>query len=306
MRTRIAGHLASLKACVGALGLGLLVGPAWFGHIRYATPLVHTDDHKDLARQAVRHLVKGKEISKDSDVALHGEDIATGCGMLDLDESDHGKAPGRLEWEYSHMYDPVARRGTDDKNGINALEEFKDWWQRALMHDGIDNAPKAYRFLGYCCHLLQDMAVPSHTHCVSHGLRTRIADNLELVSSSRRFRLREPAGSPYRGDEDMHVAIFIALGRESRGLDPEDPGEVSELYEILAKYYGRPRWTSGMWKGSYRGETYYPYHRFLPSSPKIELADLVTLRNYLMCRAAERSAQLIRHFGDVTGAGDEP
>ena len=175
-----------------------------------------------------------------------------------------------MQWEHSHMYDPVARRGTDDKAEVNAFEEYKDWWQRALVHHGIGNDVKTYRFLGYCCHLLQDMAVPSHTHCVSHGLRPRIADNLELVSSSRRFYLREPAGPPYRGDDRMHLELFTAMGLESRGLDSDGDGDRNELFGILEKYYGRPRWTSGGWRGSYRGESYYPYHRFLPSSPRIE------------------------------------
>jgi hypothetical protein len=292
------------RAVASAARLVLLVSPGWFGHIRYATPIVHTDDHRDLAHQAVRHLIKGKAVARDSQLAMHARDIEEGCGMLDLVESDTGKKPGKLEWEYSHMYDPIAGRGIDDRRTVNALDEFTDWWERALVHVKIGNSGKAYTFLGYCCHLLQDMAVPSHTHCVSHGLRTRIADNLELVSSSRRFHLREPAGPPYRGDDDMHVALFVAMALESRGRDTLDPGEPNEIAEVLKKYYGGPRWTSDGWKGSYRGDPYYPYHRFLPSSPRIELADLVTLRNQLMCSAAERTSQLVMHFADVTGAGD--
>jgi len=304
MKKRYARFFALCGAVFDASRLALLMSPGWFGHIRYATPIVHTDDHKDLARQAVRHVVKGKAVSSNSELAKHARDIETGCGMLDLVESDMGKKPGKLEWEYSHMYDPIGGRGIDDKRTVNALDEFADWWERAMVHLRIDNPVKAYTFLGYCCHLLQDMAVPSHTHCVSHGLRTRIADNLELVSSSRRFHLREPAGPPYDGDADMHRALFIAMALESRGRDTLDPDEPNEIAPILKKYYGGPRWTSDGWKGAYRGDPYYPYHRFLPSSPRIELADLVTLRNRLMCSAAERTAQLIGYFADVTGAGE--
>lgn len=293
---------ATWAAAVQVWGLLTAVSLAWFGHMRYATPIVHRDDHKDLARQAVRHLMREHLVARHSGLASHGEEIAEACGMLDLDESEIAKTPGKLEWEHSHMYDPIARRGSDDKKEVNALDEFSDWWERSLVHYDIGNDPKSYKFLGYCCHLLQDMAVPAHTLCVSHGLRPRIADNLELVSSSRRFTLREPAGAPYRGEEGMHLALFIAMGVESRGMDPEGDGH-NELAGILEKYYGRPRWTAGGWRGSYRGEPYYPYHRFLPSSPKIELADLVTMRNLLMARAAERTAQLLLHFADVTGAG---
>ncbi len=287
-----------------ALRLVVLVTDAWFGHLRYATPLVHADDHKRLTRMALRHLVKSRGIAGDCGLAAHGGDVAAACGMLDLDESDMGKAPGRLRWEHSHMFDPVAGRGADDSSEVNALDEFSDWWRRALMHARIGNHSKAYRFLGYCCHLLQDMAVPAHTYCVSHGLRPRIADNLELVSSAKRFRLREPAGPPYRGSENMHLELFLAMGRESRGMDVEASGGAGELAAVLDKYYSRPRWTSEGWRGRYLGENYYPYHRFLPSSPRIELVDLLTMRNFLMARAAERTAQLLTHFADVTGAGD--
>jgi hypothetical protein len=304
MGTRKDSIFTLMKACARAWTLIALAIPAWFGHMRYATPIVHSDDHKDLARQALRHLMKQREIDKGSPLAKNAELVAASCGMLDLDESEMAKTPGRLTWEHSHMFDPVAMRGTQRGREVNALDEFIDWWHRALMHADIGNAPKAYRFLGYCCHLLQDMAVPSHTYCVSHGLRPRIADNLELVSSSRRFHLRLPAGPPFRGDPDTPSALFIATGRESRGLDPADPQEDNELREILEKYYEEPREESGGWHGAYIGESYYPYHRFLPSSPRIELLDLVTLRNHLMARAAERTAQLIAHFADITRAGE--
>lgn len=45
--------------------------------------------------------------------------------------------------------------------------------------------------------------------------------------------------------------------------------------------------------------------RFLPSSPRIKLGDMVTLRNFLMCRAAERTAQMVHHFALVTGCRKE-
>jgi hypothetical protein len=304
MENRAGSIVTVARVCAQVFGLMALASPVWFGHMRYATPIVHSDDHKDLARQALKHLVKQREIARTSELAQNAEVVATACGMLDLDESEMAKTPGKLAWEHSHMFDPVAMRGTDSGREVNALDEFTDWWHRALMHSDIGNTPKAYRFLGYCCHLLQDMAVPSHTFCVSHGLRPRIADNLELVSSSRRFRLREPAGPPYRGDRDTPAALFIAMGRESRGLDPSWPEEPNELSGILEKYYEGPRESAGGWHGEYIGESYYPYHRFLPSSPRIELVDLVTLRNQLMARAAERTAQLVIHFADLTRAGE--
>ena len=304
MMKRLKLHVPAFINVAPPLALLLAATPGWFGHIKYATPIVHPDDHKDLARQAVEYLVKSKAIASESLLVRRKADIESGCGMLDIVEGDAGRDPGTLQWEYSHVFDPVAGRGINDSRYVNARDEFVDWWERALMHDRIGNPAKAYTFLGYCCHLLQDMAVPSHTHCVSHGLRTRIADNLELVSSSRRFHLREPAGPPYDGDADMHRALFIAMALESRGRDTLDPDEPNEIAPILKKYYGGPRWTSDGWKGAYRGDPYYPYHRFLPSSPRIELADLVTLRNRLMCSAAERTAQLIGYFADVTGAGE--
>lgn len=302
MRTR-SRPVATLVACVQLCGLWLACSPGWFGHIRYATPLVHADDHRDLAAQALRHLVRERLIAGRSRLARRSAEIASACGMLDRDESEMSRTPGRLRWEYSHMYDPIARRGIDDRRDPNALVEFEDFWQRALLHQRIGNEARAAKFLGYCCHLLQDMAVPAHTHCIDHGLRPRIADNLELVASSRRFRLREPAGAPYRGEDGMHLSLFIAMGIESRGFDSEGDGP-NELAETLAGYYGEPLWTSGGWRGAYRGESYYPCHRLLPSSPRIKLVHLVTLRNFLMARAAERTAQLLLHFSDLTGAGE--
>ena len=301
MRKRLCLHLCVLGALLRALVLAAAFATRWFGHIRYATPIVHTDDHRDLARQAVSHLIKSKTVDRDSHLARRRAEVETACGMLDLVESDTGRTPGKLQWEYSHMYDPVQERGIDDRRYVNAREEFVDWWERALTHARIGNTPKAVTFLGYCCHLLQDMAVPSHTHCINHGLRTRMADNLELVSTSRKFRLREPAGPPYDG-EDQHLEIFTALGEESRGIEPglDEPNEIAP---VLARYYTTPEWTPGGWAGSYLGDPYYPLHRLLPSSPRIELADAVTLRNYLMCAAAERTAQLLRHFCELTGAG---
>lgn len=291
-----------LEAVLHTTRLAALTATGWFGHLRYATPIVHTDDHRDLAVQALRHLVKRKVIEGGSPLEEGTGLLAEACGMLDLAESDRARAPGTLTWEFSHMYDPVAGRGPDDKRSVNALEEFEDWWRRSLMHYGLGSRDKAFRFLGYCCHLLQDMAVPAHSHCVSHGLSNRTADNLELLSRSRRFRLREPAGPPYGGEADMHLELFEATGAESRGIDA-GTGQANEIAGMLAKYYGRPRWVGGSWRGSYRGEPYWPYHRFLPSSPRIELPDLVDLRNFLMCRAAERTAQLLAHYADLTGAG---
>ena len=302
MRKRLSVYLLMSAALLRVSVLAAAASTRWFGHIRYATPVVHTDDHRDLARQAISYLIKSKAIGRESHLARHRAEVETACGMLDLVESDAGRTPGKLQWEYSHMYDPVQDRGIDDRRYMNARDEFVDWWERALMHARIGNPDKAFTFLGYCCHLLQDMAVPSHTHCINHGLRTRMADNLELVSTSRRFRLREPAGPPYEGAEQMHLSIFNALGEESRGLEPgvEEPNEIAS---ILTRYYLTPEPTPGGWAGSYIGDPYYPLHRLLPSSPRIELADAVTLRNYLMCAAAERTAQLARHYADITGVG---
>jgi hypothetical protein len=302
MRKRLRIYISMLAAVVRATALAATVSAWWFGHIKYATPVVHTDDHRDLARQALAYLIKSKAIGKESQLARHRAEVETACGMLDLVESDAGRTPGRLQWEYSHMYDPLARRGIDDRRYVNAQDEFIDWWERALMHARISNPAKAFTFLGYCCHLLQDMAVPSHTHCINHGLKTRMADNLELVSSSRRFHLREPAGAPYPGEEEMHLSLFVALGEESRGLEP-GLGESNEIAPVIVKYYQVPAWTAGGWAGEYLGDPYYPIHRLLPSSPRIDLIDVVTLRNYLMCAAAERTAQLIAHFADITGVG---
>ena len=46
-------------------------------------------------------------------------------------------------------------------------------------------------------------------------------------------------------------------------------------------------------------------HRFLLSSPRIRLGYMVALRNFLMCRAAERTAQLVHNFALVTGCRKE-
>lgn len=294
--------LSALAASIRVMAAVPLLG--WFGHIRFATGVVHTDDHRDLARQAVAHLIHEGDLARDSELASRRRVIEQSCGLLDQMESETGgKVPGKLEWDYSHFYDPLARRGIDDRRYVNAFEEYRDFWERALVHFRIGGTEKACRFLGYCCHLLQDMAVPSHTHCIPHGLRSRTADNLELVSRSRRFRLRLPAGPPYQGEGDMHLKLFEAMGMESRGREPFAPGEENEIAAVLKEYYVGPRWIRGSWQGRYIGEGYYPYHRLLPSSPRIKLSDLVTLRNYLMARAAERTVQLVRHFAEITGAG---
>jgi hypothetical protein len=299
---------AILAALGAAMRASLLLSQAavgWFGHIRYATPLLHPDDHRHLAAQALTHLVKSGLIQRRSPLADCRAEVETGCGMLDIVESDAARSPGKLQWEYSHMYDPVAGRGTDERRYVNALEEYVDWWERALTHARIGNMPKAYRFLGYCGHLLQDMAVPSHTYCIGHGVRIRTADTLELLSRAKRFYLREPAGPPYRGEDRMEVTLFVEMANESRGREAGDGKAPNEIADVLKKYYKVPRWTAEGWRGAYRGEPYFPYHRLLPSSPKIELADLYTLRNFLMCRAAERTVQLFLHFADLTGTGDK-
>lgn len=301
--------LRSLAKTVVAISrLGRLMAAMtlpWFGHLRYgATPFVHSDDHRDLARQAVSHLVRRKVASRSSDLAEHRRVVERSCGLLDIMETElGGKVYGKLQWDYSHMYDPLAGRGIDDKAIVNALEEYRDYWERALLHYRIANHRKAFAFLGYCCHLLQDLAVPSHTHCIAHGLKTRTADNLELVSTSRRFYLRDPAGGPYPGEEDAHIGLFIAMGLDSRGREPFDRDDSNDIAEVIEKYYEPPKSGREGWQGRYIGDFYYPYHRLLPSSPRIALDDLVTLRNYLMSRAAERTAQLVWHFCELTGAG---
>lgn len=294
----------SFSRAVGIAWLVLLPLPVWFGHLRHGGRVIHRDDHRYLARQAVNFLLREGSIGADSEITEYRETIETSCGLLDLMETEvGGKVPGKLKWDYSHLYDPLAGRGANDDRFVNAFEEFRDFWDRSLIHHRIGSSLKAYRFLGFSCHLLQDMAVPSHTYCVPHGLRTRTADNLELLSRSRRFYLREPIGAPYPGDADAHFDLFLAMGMESRGREAFDPEEENEIADVLEKYYAPPQWIDDGWCGSYRGEFYHPYHRLLPSTPRIRYADLVTLRNFLMERAAARTAQLIRHFADITGAG---
>ena len=276
----------------------------WFGNMRYWTPIVHKDDHRHLARQALCWLIKSGRISRASLLLRHRDVIERSCGLLDIVEKQFGEeAPGELEWDYSHLYDPVARRGIDDRRFVNALQEFESHWRRALADAGRESHAEAARFLGYCCHLLQDMAVPAHVHCVTHGLSNRTADNLELTASAKRFYLREPIGPPYPGDTDAHVELFIAMGLEARGREATDIGEENEIAEILRRYYSEPGQAGDGWHGTYHGKFYHPYHRLLPSSPKIKLGDRITLRNFLMTRAAERTAQLIEHFALVTGTG---
>lgn len=285
--------------------LTVLMLPAWFGYIRYGTPLVHPDDHRDLARQAFDFLFREGDLAHGSDLARNRKLVEASCGLLDVVEAESvAKGQALPKWDYSHMYDPLAGRGIADGKSPNALDEFSDFWERARVHLSIGSSEKAYVFLGYCCHLLQDMAVPSHTHCIAHGFRTRMADNLELLSRSRRFYLRVPAGPPYPGDEDMHVALFQAMGVESRGREPDDTEEKNEIAAVLEKYYTAPGLKRRKWRGAYIGEPYYPYHRLLPSSPRIKFVDVVTLRNYLMERAAARTAQLIAYFAETTGAGE--
>ena len=279
---------------------------AWFGYMRRGGWVVHHDDHRWMAKQAVRYLLREGKISDSSGLAASRETVERSCGLLDVMETEiGGRVPGKLKWECSHMYDPIAGRGAGDGHLVNALEEFSDFWNRSLIHFRIGSRAKAYRFLGYCCHLLQDMAVPSHTFCVPHGLRTRTADNLELLSRSRRFYLREPVGPPYPGDEDAHIDLLVAMGTESRGREAFDPDEENEIAGVLEKYYVTPEWTDKGWYGGYVGESYYPYHRLLPSTPHITYVDLVTIRNFLMERAASRTAQLIVHFASITGAGND-
>jgi len=302
-RKRRPGMFPAMKP---VLTLAVLMMPGWFGHIRYWTPIVHKDDHRDLARQALRSLLKEGIVERGSEVARHGMVIEESCGHLDRVESEvRGTDSGGLERDNSHFYDPVARRGFDDGRLVNALEEYRDFWARALVHYRLEELGQAFTRLGYCCHLLQDMAVPAHTHCVMHGPRNRTADNLELVASSRCFRLRVPAGSPRAGDEDAHEALFVAMAMESRGREAFDTEERNEIAGVLERYYDQPGWTRSGWQGAYLGTPYYPYHRFLPSSPRIRLGDMVALRNFLMCRAAERTAQLVHHFALVTGCRKE-
>jgi len=279
------------------LRLTVLMLPGWFGYIRYGTPLVHPDDHRDLARQAFDFVLREKAVAEDSELARSRALVEASCGLLDAVEAEAvSKGRSLPKWDYSHMYDPLAGRGIYDARTPNALVEFLDSWDRARVHLRVGSSEKAHVFLGYCCHLLQDMAVPSHTHCIAHGFRTRMADNLELLSRSRRFYLRVPAGPPYPGEDGAHVALFEAMGRDSRGREPDEPDTENEIAGVLERYYEPPRWRKRRWKGAYVGEPYYPYHRFLPSSPRIPFADVVTLRNYLMEKAAARTAQLLEHW----------
>jgi hypothetical protein len=291
-------------AIAGLVRLVAVTLPAWFGYIRYGTPILHTDDHRDLAKQAIDFLKKEEAIAADSELMGNRKLIEASCGLLDLAEGEAAaKGGGRLRWDYSHMYDPLADRGMNDRRYINARDEFVDYWNRSKVHQRIGSTDKAFVFLGYCCHLLQDMAVPAHTFCAAHGLRNRISDSLELQSRSRKFRLRWPSGPPYPGDKEMHVDLFRAMAVESRGLEPDDTSEANEIAEVVRTYYRAPDWKDGIWRGSYIGEPYFPYHRLMPSSPRLKWVDLVTLRNFLMERAAARTAQLLRYYCEITGSG---
>lgn len=278
--------------------LAAITMPAWFGHIRYWTPLLHRDDHGNLARQAVRFVIgKAKAEAPLCDLTRYSETLEKSCGLLDMvDLEREGGLCGELRWGYSHFYDPVAGRGFDDGNFVNALQEFVDYWKRALFDERRGNPGEAFRSLGYCCHLLQDMAVPAHTYCVVHGLKNRTSDNLELVASSRRIHLDKSESSLPTDVEDLHIKLFMEMGMESRGRRTLDSGKDNEVADILKRYYAPPRQTGEGWEGAYIGECYYPYHRLVPSSPKIKRADLIRLRDFLMARAVGKTARLIEHF----------
>lgn len=284
---------------VGAARVLLASRPSWFGYIRYVTPLIHTDDHRSLTRQAIDALAREGMVESDSPLAARRRLVEASSGMLDLAEMAAHDRPtaGRPRRESSHMYDPVARIGIDDARYVNALEDFTDYWERARVYAKAGPEERAMVMLGYCSHLLQDMAVPAHTHCAPHGLENRTADNLELQSRARSFRVRMGEAAP-RGEKAAHLAIFGEMALESRGL--EGSGVENEIAGVLRKYYEPPRREGGLWKGSYIGDPYRPVRRPIPSSPRISLVDLITLRNHLMAAAVERTAELIRHFLEVT------
>jgi len=297
---RFCALLRAFSLALSCLIFFLASSREWFGHIRFGTPLVHTDDHRALTRASIDYLIRSGRISRSSKVASFRSTIERYSGLLDIMESEvGGKVPGKLKWDFSHMYDPITKRGMNDKRFMNAMDEFCDFWGRSLVHLRIGNFEKAFLFLGFSCHLLEDMTVPAHTFCIPHGIRVRIADNFELLSRPKKFYVRDH-GDPGIGKKGTHIKLFISAGLESRGRDSLNPQDENEISIVLKRYYSPPKWSKGGWSGKYIGEPYYPYHRLLPSSPRIKLSDFITLRNYLEPIAIACTAQLIEHFAMIT------
>jgi hypothetical protein len=104
---------------------------------------------------------------------------------------------------FSHFYDPSAPKGREGLKGFGtpAPERAKDYVEEIKKIAGCtpgginnlsgENKKKAYEYFGKIMHLLQDMAVPSHTKDDAHPFKKPfekyINDNWDKIVSSQAY-----------------------------------------------------------------------------------------------------------------------
>ena len=283
--------MVKFQSILLTLGIMLLVLPvfvsAWF-----AVPL--GNDHAELTRQSI--LAVGNNDSRNiySEPVSYISSMKEGAGELDR-QALFGNVPkdkqNYLNSDYSHFYH--SNGSTFNNQWPSALNESYDWLVEAISAYAKGDKSVAYLKLGYMLHLLEDVAVPAHTHLAFHGddpfdyLEFKAdADNID-ASTQNPIKVY-----PIQGND------LYAIERQFNELARKSYNE-SDVQTTINTYY-----TNGAYIGV-NGDCGFPLLG-QTCSPAISAANVTILEQDLMPKAVRYSAGLAMRVYDIFQSLDWP
>lgn len=155
-------------------------------------------DHGELTKQALIVVQNNDTNGNYNELYSTINRVTTSIGANLIDFSKHAgikpaNKPGYINFDYSHFYHP---NGSSYNNlWPSALNESYDWLKEAIegyakgniiaKGSNIIDKRIAYMKLGFMMHLLEDAAVPAHSHLVHHG--ENLVDYLEYKADADAF-----------------------------------------------------------------------------------------------------------------------
>ncbi|MBI2667420.1 hypothetical protein HYX17_01470 [Candidatus Woesearchaeota archaeon] len=266
---------------------------AWF-----SSPLPDTD-HKEFTDQAIESVKNNDTLDSYNELTFFTNKffVKVGSDIIDPLEWTGYKPknkPGYIDFDFGHFYHP---NGSSYNNQWpSALEESYDWLEEAITDYSKGEKSSAYTKLGHMIHLLEDMAVPAHTHLISHG--EDIVDYFEFKADSKAIDAsnKDPirAYSP-KGNE------LYAIEKQFNELARKSYNE-SNVQNIINTYY-----EDGSYIGSNQDcDSTNIFLRDRNCSPQISSADITTLQDDLMPKAVQYSAGLAMIVQDIFNSLDWP
>jgi len=278
--------------------LSLPIGHAWWGKYKYYN--LFKNDHGELTNQALDAVDNNDTYDQYLELydwwSGYQNEIATAGNSLDDQEANYGFHPRNtannyINFSVAHFYHPNG--STINNQWSSALVEANDWLQEAISDYSKGEKKVAYTKLGYMMHLLEDMAVPAHSHLAFHGEEP--FDYLEFKADAD--EIDATSLSPIQV-YNLEGNELYAIERQFNQLAIKSNNE-SDIQSTINTYYR---------DGSYIGSNQACGFPLIGQtcSPQITSSDVTTLQNDLMPKAVQYSAGLAMRVHNIFKSLDWP